>query len=369
MYSLLLLSSLLLITTCTVYIVTPDDHYYPNTTCHHCHNLQHYMLNITKYFTSNTQLLFLPGLHHLHTDLVLQNVNNISLIGSTVNGTILNTVIKCTRIAISNVSDLKIENLIIQIHAAAQWENIRIQNCFSISLNYLQVKTSLLYRRAYDYFNLVGINIIGSSNFNHITLRQDNNIGRMKLLYNETQTDGAHPLLTLDNCKAGTTINMIQMSYIVTLKIINVKFDHYSTEIIIAEDLGSNKLLIINCQFISNIYANSFIFNSSSNGSVEFINCQFENYRENLVGIQWGYEMNPSLIELYSHVSLQLNHCNFYSRSIKTRTILQVYNVDKASVITHVLIKNTSFIFSSTAFYTTPDLACIRDFIILAITC
>ena len=87
MYSLLLLSSLLHITTCTIYTVTPDDHYYPNTTCHHCHNLQHYLLNIAKYFISNTQLLFLPGLHHVHTDLIIQNVHNISLIGSTANGT------------------------------------------------------------------------------------------------------------------------------------------------------------------------------------------------------------------------------------------------------------------------------------------
>ena len=83
----LLLSSLLHITTCTVYTVTPDDHYYPNATCHHCHNLQHYLLNITKYFISNNQLLFLPGLHHVHTDLIIQNVHNISLIGSTGNGT------------------------------------------------------------------------------------------------------------------------------------------------------------------------------------------------------------------------------------------------------------------------------------------
>ena len=95
MFSLLLLSSLLHITSCTVYTVTPDDHYYPNTTCHHCHNLQHYLLNITKYFTSNTQLLFLPGLHHLHTDLIIQNVHNISLIGSTANSTTLDTVIQC----------------------------------------------------------------------------------------------------------------------------------------------------------------------------------------------------------------------------------------------------------------------------------
>ena len=369
---LFLLSSLLHITTCTVYTVTPDDHYYPNTTCHHCHNLQHYLLNITKYFTSNTQLLFLPGLHHLHTDLIIQNVHNISLIGSMANGTTLDTVIKCMSITITKVSNLKIKNLIVQIHATTRWENISIKNCFSISLNHLQVKTSLLYRRAYDYFNLVCINIMGSSNFKHITLQQDNNIGWMNLLYNEMQADGRYHLLTLDNCKAGTTINMLQMSYIVTLKIINVKFDHdysYSTQIIIAENLGSNNLLIINCQFISNTYINSFIFNSSSNGSVKFINCQFEIYRENFVGIQWGYEMNPALIELYLYVSLQLNHCNVFSHSTKSRTIVQTYNSNKDSVITQVLIKNTTFIFSkfdSTAFYTTPDLAFIRSFIILS---
>ena len=115
MYSLLLLSSLLRITTCTVYTVTPDDHYYPNTTCHHCHNLQHYLLNITKYFTSNTQLLFLPGLHHLHTDFIIQNVHNISLIGSTVNGTSDTTIQlqncrKC--VSMINITNLTIRNII-----------------------------------------------------------------------------------------------------------------------------------------------------------------------------------------------------------------------------------------------------------------
>ena len=117
-YTLLLLSSLLHITTFTVYTVTPDDHYYPNTTCHHCHNLQHYLLNITKYFTSNTQLLFLPGLHHLHTDLIIQNVHNISLIGSTANGTTLDTVIiQCNSsvgIVMTNITNLTIKNIIIQ---------------------------------------------------------------------------------------------------------------------------------------------------------------------------------------------------------------------------------------------------------------
>jgi len=81
MLLLLLLSLLMHITTCTVYAMIPDG--YLNTTCPHCHNLQNYLFDTTKYFTSNTQLFFLPGQHHLHINLIIQNVHNISLIGST----------------------------------------------------------------------------------------------------------------------------------------------------------------------------------------------------------------------------------------------------------------------------------------------
>ena len=114
---LMLLLSLLLLHTAdsSVYTVIPDDHYYPNTTCHHCHNLQHYLLNATKYFTSNTQLLFLPGIHHLNTDLIIQNVHNISLIGSETSSTHLVTIIDCnllSNIAIKEVSNVAIKNIV-----------------------------------------------------------------------------------------------------------------------------------------------------------------------------------------------------------------------------------------------------------------
>ena len=151
MYSLLLLSSLLHITTCTVYTVTPDDHYYPNTTCNHCHNLQHYLLNITKYFTSNTQLLFLPGLHHLHTHLIIQNVHNISLIGSTANGTTLDTVIQCNSsvgILMNNITNLTMNNMIIKDCAAnftlqdIQLPNeqyVVLSNCFQVHIQHITI--------------------------------------------------------------------------------------------------------------------------------------------------------------------------------------------------------------------------------------
>ena len=310
---IIILSSLLHITTCTVYTVTPDDHYYPNTTCHHCHNLQHYLLNITKYFTSNTQLLFLPGLHHLHTDLIIQNVHNISLIGSTANGTTLDTVIQCQQyamyintkcITISNVSTLIIRNLIINIATRRIRGIINIKDCFYVSLNYLKVQ----FHEHNHYFALECINIMGSSNFSHITLPR---YGNIELFYNETRTDRQHHILRLDNCRVQTLIiDMIQKSYIVTLRIVNIQV-HDANQAISAKELGTNEVFIANSKFISISYRNSlFSFTSSHNGSVKFINCQFKNNKDDVnffLKSPWPWKLiNPSLIKHWITVEYEL---------------------------------------------------------------
>jgi len=92
LYITVILTTLLCVTSCTVYNVTPSG----NNKCYNCFSLQQYLLNVTKKFTSNTELHFLSGLHHLPTDLIIQNVHNISLIGSTTNGMTSDTVIQCT---------------------------------------------------------------------------------------------------------------------------------------------------------------------------------------------------------------------------------------------------------------------------------
>ena len=356
MFSLLLLSSLLHITTCTVYTVTPDDHYYPNTTCHHCHNLQHYLLNVTKYFTSNTQLLFLSGLHHLHTNLIIQNVHNISLIGSTANGTTLDTVtIQCMYpqtkcITITNVSTLVIKNLIIELQT--QWTLINIEDCSYISLDYLQIKPNQLYQ-CDSNFGLICINIMGSSYFNDITIPT---FGDFKLFYNETHRDldGQH-ILTLDSCRVRSIIvDMLQKSYRVILKVTNMQFriyynNHDIDQMIVAKELGTNEILIINCQFLLNYYEfHLFSFASSSGtyGSVKFVNCQFQNHgddiRVHLIS-PYARPVNPRLINVHPHVKMELNNCNFHIYGIQIAAILETYNRNATTITTHVIIKNTSF--------------------------
>ena len=179
--AILVLATLLSNTaTHTVYTVTPHDHYFPNTTCRHCHNLQHYLLNITKYFTSNTQLLFLPGLHYLHTDLIIQNVHNILLIGSTANGTTLDTVIiQCNSLAgivMSNITDLSMANLMIEsCHTDNNFLNISLEifigngmifsHCYNVQPQNITVwRSDHLYRTT-----IVAINALGHSSFINVT--------------------------------------------------------------------------------------------------------------------------------------------------------------------------------------------------------
>ena len=279
MYSLLLLSLLLHVTTCTVYTVTPDDHYYPNTTCHHCHNLQHYLLNVTKYFTSNTQLLFLPGLHHLRTDLIIQMVHNISLIGSTANGTTLDTVIQlmtCTKcISVINVTKLTIRNIKFNDDRPSFLiENllIAIQDSSFILLHHLTI-----YQHQHNYTTLVIINVLGNSFFDQIDC-----FGGMQLIYNETHTKREHHSLSLNNCTINSIhINMYQVSYKVRLTIINLRVQVRQhvympfKSFIHAEELGINEMVIINCDFLLCSYDQPLLFSSTGNASVQFDNCQF----------------------------------------------------------------------------------------------
>ena len=77
-----------------------------------CYTLSQVMDNPSNYFTSNTTVVFPPGYHEVSTEgqLVIQNVNNISLVGES-NDSI---VIKCTGqfdLAFINITNLTVSNL------------------------------------------------------------------------------------------------------------------------------------------------------------------------------------------------------------------------------------------------------------------
>ena len=225
MYSLLLLSSVLNITTCTLYTVTPDDHYYPNTTSHRCHNLQHYLLNVTKYFTSNTQLLFLPGVHHLHTDLIIQGAHNISLIGSTANGTTLDTIIQCNStdlagVLISNVTNITIKDLI--IHNCTMMETYWSNSFTEVSIEMfscLNVYMQNLIIFAIPQLSIIATNVLKEFSLFNITSKG------IKINY----TDSDSYLFSLLMEQDHTTLNIDNLTLIPQYKSTNdVDYYHFN---------------------------------------------------------------------------------------------------------------------------------------------
>ena len=334
MIIILLILSLLHTTTSTVYTVTPDDHYYHNITCHHCHNLQHYLLNITKYFTSNTQLLFLPGLHHLHTDLIIQNVHNISLIGSTANGTTLDTVIQCNSsvaMVMTNIVDLTMKNMVIKgctnsldgMYVAT----VTIKNCINAILSYLQI-----YPTFYGALCLLGKNILGESRFSYISCNQ------VCFIYNKIQAKNVSNTLLIDHLEQvgyvkGTFIEleMYQYSYEIAVQLAHITFQQQRSVFLYGR-LQKCILSIMDCLFLSNRSPLIVLFKFSeiTNDTVEIINCKFMN--------------NVFLYSLVytEYINVIVINCVFFNGN---STVLQLSgNPSHLNGKITVVIKNTQFV-------------------------
>ena len=379
MKALILSFSLLHIVTCTVYNVIPDDH---NTTCNHCQTLQYYQLNITKYFTSNTQLLFLPGLHHLHSDLIIQNVHNISLVG-TANGTTLDTVtiIQYAKIVMNNITNLTIKTLMIQrneslLNSSTDWLSpvVIIRDCINVLVNYLQIH--ITHDGPIEFTSLLLVNILGRSQVSHILC---NNI---EIHYTETEIENEDSYLLIDHYQTqnkyltalyNIILSVKQTSYRVTIQISNTTVAYYINSFFSLEcnsDAGAFKLIIAHCQFKFNyngVFTNQVYDRKGCNAIVYFKNCQLLNNKSyaNEISINGiaahitDCVFNNSMLRVYhsSHINstaiVNINSTVFTNANVNCS--LQDIDYDLIS------LENTTIIFSGTVVFT--NITC-RDTII-----
>jgi len=344
MYQLLLLFSLLHITTGSVYNVIPDDHYYPNTTCYHCHNLQHYLLNTTKYFTSNTQLLFLPGLHQLHTDLIMQNVHNITLIGSTTNGTTPDVVIQCNSsvgIVMTNITNLIVTNITVRSCLGNEYNNatVLIKQCTNVQLRHVVIEESN------KSCGIVGINILGDSLFKYIISNS------LQISYTEItiKNNRMHHYLSIDhyqnvysNCSANTTFTFHHHVHTVIVSLTNSSLRNQTIELLFNNtDQGKSMFRAKSCCFTGNY-----------NKSVFFIRELVEIHQGDAVWLEnssiFNYYFNTSfwdrLIILLNGPDIHIINCRFH-HIYNAQILAKVYTkpVQRNIVLTKVIIVNTNF--------------------------
>jgi len=343
-----------------------DDGCCHNSSCGQCYNLQHYLLNVPKYFTDHTQLHFLPGLHYLPTNLVIQNVSNISLIGSTVNGR--HTTIQCTgphHIILSNNNKLTVKDLfvnkcgfdvppdvIVATHhdySQSVLSTVQLYNCSFI----LILNLKIISRTKYDI--LINVNTIGHSEFHNIS-----SAGMIFIYNSEIKENHTSVHLLIDNyqCNLNThnsdykiVVNDVgETSYAMHLKIKNINLCN-RLDLYIAVDSCSNHVIEINDCVCSGkiIHRSSAFFEmteynnskcTNKGNIIEFKNCHFINI--------YRHGITLTLIQISSYTGIvKIVDCTFVNSSnvVPFKMILSKYKlaVDAYQNIT-TTIKNTSFI-------------------------
>ena len=255
-----LVASLLHTTTSTIYYVMPDNHYHPindNT-----YTLQHYLNNNNKYFTSNTQLHFLPGQYYLNNDLIIQGVSNFSLIGNRTNK-VISTVINCTSpagIAVVGSSNIVIANIAMNecgndYSAILNDHSIEMKFMHFISLLFLQCKniTCTHFYTSKDAGSIELINPLVNMQLSNLTIKG------LGIWYNEHADNANHAILVNnfrfhDNNSDLYTIQIKQfnMSSNVSVVVQHVNFTNtLALHIICVNCTGHSSLLITDCNFTS----------------------------------------------------------------------------------------------------------------------
>ncbi|XP_065895735.1 uncharacterized protein [Dysidea avara] len=349
---LLLLPSLLHTTTGRVYNVTPDDHCYSNTTFHHCHNLQYYLLNATKYFTSNTQLHFLPGLHHLQSDLIIQTVYNISLIGTTPD-----TVIQCNSsvgIVLTNITNLILTDITVRNcsgnYSSAVVLNrdcrseifiiqigLLIKQCTNVQLRQIVIEEN------FNPYGIVGINILGNSTFLNVT----NNL--LGIIYNSTKDMEYqhHSLLiehyynSVSNFIPATIITFMQQSHQVNVSLTNSWLSRQRVTICFQNTGKSQSIFMAKSCHFTDAYNEFMIYIRSTvlqlGNAVQFDDCSFSNNEFDDI-ITMG-----RVIDVYNGPDIQIVGCNFHN-NYNAMAFGKVYtNVPNLFGVTRIRIAKTTF--------------------------
>ena len=345
------------------YTVIPDDGYYPNATCLHCHNLQYYLQNSSKYFTHNIQLLFLPGIHYLYTDFIIENVHNVSIIGRN------SLVIQCNSsvgIIMKNITHLVIENMTIK-NCQTNSASVVITECNSVKLLYLKIYHLSHQHGRIHGTSLLGYNMMGNVYLNHITCDK-----QLRFYYNKSNVTGTDHVISLEyysimhaedftqTYRYAIYVELSEFPNSIMFQISNTNIKSGFVEVRSKCTVKCNTMVFTNCQFDDYNYKSKLQLLTLTNVNVYFTNCHFVNYyRDLLIRIKGGETVVISYCTfchntiyfglIYTGVTLSnliIEHCELYNNTGTiiynfARSGFPNFNCDK---IVTIFIKNTTFL-------------------------
>ena len=343
-YSVVIFISLLhVITATSVYYVTPDNQSHINNDCpidHECHTLQYYLLNNSKYFTSNTQLHFLQGNFNINADIVIDSLHNFSLVGSGVN----NTVIECSTpslIALINCTNTVIKNITTGSQCGSSMQPyynivriIQLRNALHFYVDHkpaIKLHTSIYIFNSYSTMiqsvlirthGIFIINGLGNTSLTDIVLCDSD----LEILYGDYD------------------LKALQLSNKYILQIVNFKYcaDKTTRETVtVAEKLYYTIMVeFFQKPYNTEVFIEDSIFQFLKRIDLININFWYSNSNKNLVIIKGCQFLNNSGVFKINSAMIAVT---YFSDVLNEKDGLNIINTDEVQILDSIFINNAAY--------------------------
>ena len=337
-------------TNCVVYFVVPDDHYLDTNDVNN--TLQHYLNYSEKYFTSNNRLVFLPGKHHLQTDLVIQNVSNLTLQG--INPKEMdNTIIYCTRsshVFINSSDSVDIGYLSIiecgvskEKDLLAPLATLHIYNCSNIGL------LDSLFVCLYQQCGLVVANVVGDNVFNNITSSHLLITHNMTISHSSMIVRNYHHKGHSSYKYRAIEVHFYEHYHLITVYIFHIKLSldkamnissstRKGSNVVFIKEMELTDITVTENVIVITIINSNTVYNLLTANMVQFEDCLFTKIN--------GPGVILAITDIYGLAVSQflLRRCRFTNIHVNSSAIIRTH-VHKAvpNTVLVVTIHNTSF--------------------------
>ena len=249
---------------------------------HPCHTLSHYLENITQYFTSNTRISFLHGVHEINKSgvFLIKNVANLTLTGYNVSSSNAAKII-CTEpavVAFWKIANLELKHFTVlycgypflQFHkmsSPAISAAVFLRNITSLKLSDISVENS-------TGIGLVGTNILGNSSISHSRFMFNNYYtlasgsvncsygtgscrgGNMGLFYDATVPVSTN-VLSIVLCEFSNGVDVLDKQYGRFSSGLSISFYsalQYKVDVSIRNVLSTRNIALSGANFFFNLY-------------------------------------------------------------------------------------------------------------------
>ena len=319
-------------------------------------------LNSSRYIKSYTKICFPLGTFNLSTKLIINNVTNVSIIGT---DSVKPTSIKCFNnsfLSISNAASVEIQNLKLDTCGANVHQYIEAQDMQAYTAMLLQNVRSVaifnvVFKNSYGH-SIIGINLLDSSVFQQVSVFYTNDSSMSKkikggiiVMFNDEMTNnrkygnnGTQQNIVIERCQIYYMNNVLARNqhYYKIKKILRALvfgFGFYQKKYSVSIKITSTNITNIKVQYYPLVF---IAYNSNKINSVAITNSNFSN---NILGSSI-MEINEDTQPCYcKSASIFESESNIFSFN-KARSIYSITKTLPSSyqMMMHIRVILTAFI-------------------------